>query len=174
MPALGFTAGQTMTASSVAGANLFQADQLTIFIVQYLASTGSSTASTLVWNDTNPVNISATRSGSIYFDCGDTATNRVSYAVDSNFYVTSKVLSFIFRANDYGDIKVNGGTAVASNSTMTANIAVTNTNDLIIASNFTGYIGEIIIYSRALKDSEREAVENYLLQKWIVVGYTRS
>lgn len=172
LPALKFSGGQSLTAS-VQGENLFQAEQLTIFIVQYVTASGSATASTLLWNDTNPVNISATQSGSIYFDTGDITTNRVSYVVDSSFYSTSKILSFILRANDYGDIKINGGTAVASSTTLTAKIAVTNTNNLIIGSNLTGYIGEIIVYSRALKDAERAAIEEYLLQKWVVIGSTR-
>lgn len=172
LPALKFSGGQTLTAN-IRGENLFQADQLTIFIVQYVTSNGSATASTFLWNDDNPVNVSATQSGSIYFDCGDVTTNRIAYPVNSDFYSTSKVLSFIFKSTEYGDIKVNSGTPVVTSSTLTSKIAISNSKDLIIGSDLTGYIGEIIVYSRALKDSERNAVEEYLLQKWVVVGSTR-
>lgn len=34
------------------------------------------------------------------------------------------------------------------------------------SGTFSGYIGEIIIFDRALDDDEREAVEQYLLKKW--------
>lgn len=172
LPALKFSGAQTLVAN-IRGENLFQAEQFTIFIVQYVTSNGIATASTLLWNDTDPVNISATQTGSIYFDAGNVSTNRIVYPVNSDFYSTSKALSFILKSTHYGDIKINSGTAVATNLTMTSKIAVGNTRDLIIGSDFTGYIGEIIIYSRALKDAERAAVEEYLLQKWIVIGSTR-
>lgn len=172
LPALKFSGGQTLVAT-VRGENLFQADQLTIFIVQYVTSNGVATASTLLWDDDDPVNVSATQTGSIIFDAGNVATNRIVYPVNSDFYSTSKILSFILKSTNYGEIRVNGGTPVATNTTMTSKIAMGNTKDLIIGTDFTGYIGEIIIYSRALKDAERAAVEEYLLQKWIVIGSTR-
>jgi len=34
---------------------------------------------------------------------------------------------------------------------------------------YTGFIGEIIIFSKALNDSERSDVEKYLLNKWQIV-----
>lgn len=35
-----------------------------------------------------------------------------------------------------------------------------------ISEYFNGYIGEIIIFNRSLKDEEKESVENYLKKKW--------
>ncbi len=60
------------------------------------------------------------------------------------------------------------GTAGNSSSSQTA--AISN-NTALTVGYFTGYyykgyIGEIIIYRRALRDQERWAVENYLAKKW--------
>ncbi len=35
-------------------------------------------------------------------------------------------------------------------------------------ASYSGYIAEVIAFDRALKDSERKAIENYLSQKWAV------
>ena len=65
----------------------------------------------------------------------------------------------------------NGSIADAPNA-MTANLA-TATQGIIGRSTggnnrFNGFIGEIIIYDRALKDNEMDLVESYLSKKWSI------
>ncbi len=73
--------------------------------------------------------------------------------------------------NGLMQLRLNGVQEVASVTDSTVG-KTSNTQNLFIGcrgdnTNFTdGYIGEIIIFSRALKDPEITLVEQYLSQKW--------
>lgn len=69
--------------------------------------------------------------------------------------------------------RVNGSAVAAISSTSTVGVDVTTAADFMIgfstaagAAYFDGAIGEIIVYHRALTDSERDQVEAYLIGKW--------
>ncbi len=55
-------------------------------------------------------------------------------------------------------------TGLSSYTSHTVGSGLLNTT----ATNYTGGIGEIIIFKRALKSQERNDVENYLIKKWLI------
>jgi len=71
--------------------------------------------------------------------------------------------------------RLNGGSAVASN-TSTDEVSTENSQANLTIGNvagafsfyFNGDIAEIIIYDTALPDTQRAAVESYLMQKWAI------
>ena len=75
-------------------------------------------------------------------------------------------------ANDRATIRVNGGAAAGTDSGSTGFAISSPTYDLHIGQaagssfNLDGDICEIIIYDSALSDTDREAVEDYLMTKW--------
>lgn len=84
---------------------------------------------------------------------------------------TPRVVSFTVSYGVSNTIWVNGSQE-ASNSNTSVNGDTRNDSALYIGARggestySNGYIGEIIIFSRALKSEERSAVEKYLGRKW--------
>ena len=68
----------------------------------------------------------------------------------------------------------NGSALSTASQTISSNLSTTVTTPLMLgnsgttalAENFTGSIGEIIVYDRALKREERQSIETYLGKKW--------
>lgn len=77
-------------------------------------------------------------------------------------------------AANRSSIRKNGGAAVTNNAATGATSANDSHSDLLIGRDGTpfdyhgGDIAEIIIYDSALSDTDRAAVENYLLAKWAI------
>ena len=75
-------------------------------------------------------------------------------------------------AANRSSIRKNGGTAVENNTDTSSVSTADSTYDLHLGGRgtnsayLTGDICEIIIYNSALSDTDREAVENYLIAKW--------
>ena len=75
-----------------------------------------------------------------------------------------------------GTIRISGGPNVFSaNSRFTASVTRGNSEnstghflELLIGNNFDGEIHEVLFYDRLLQNSERDAVERYLADKWSV------
>jgi len=70
--------------------------------------------------------------------------------------------------------RINGGAAIKNNTDTDSPSASNATNDLQVGASgnntglLDGDICEILIYNSALSDTDREAVENYLLAKWSI------
>jgi hypothetical protein len=95
-----------------------------------------------------------------------------------SFNVISVVTQPIATAADRSSIRRNGGTAATGNTNTDTpssansqyNLSLATDNYLGVGSGTATYssmdIAEIIIYNSALSDTERAAVENYLISKW--------
>ena len=128
-----------------------------------LDTTGNTFAFYVPW--TYP----STTNGNIFADLGNDTLGRFGYftvfAPASAPYVFS-----VTRSGLNGSIYVNGNIH-ASSTTLGGTIGTTS-QTLGIGSSvandrvFNSYIGEILIYNRALTTSEREKVEGYLAWKW--------
>jgi prepilin-type N-terminal cleavage/methylation domain-containing protein len=75
--------------------------------------------------------------------------------------------SFVFSKSDGRAIYTNGGTKTVNTSQKLPLIAYENSSIGAGGSiYYDGYISEIIFYTRALTDKERQEVETYLSKKW--------
>jgi hypothetical protein len=70
--------------------------------------------------------------------------------------------------NNTGYLNNVAGTPVSSTSTFSCNVANVGTRWLsgVPASQYTGWIGEIVVYFTNLTSAQISAVNNYLLTKW--------
>jgi prepilin-type N-terminal cleavage/methylation domain-containing protein len=95
--------------------------------------------------------------------------NPVNTTVPGYTTPTARIHSFTFTPSIGHIAFINGGSRTLSGTPASAYL--TNTilpsNIGTYSSNFyTGYIGEIIIFSRVLSDFERTQIEQYLSKKW--------
>jgi hypothetical protein len=113
---------------------------------------------------------------------GVSATSALSN-VSANGFMPSgwSVLSSVGRpgnatASNRSSMRLNSGTAVTNNTDTNAVSTSNAANDLCIgrfvtspsANTHGGDIAEIIIYNSALSDTDRAAVESYLIAKWVI------
>lgn len=152
----------------------------TIFVVfentndSYAALVSTSTGSSL-------------SAGALLYAESNTVVNQVYRNVDGSFVIRNAsgqnflplgftVLSLVAKPTDgtaanRSAIRKNGGSPVANNSDTAAVNTGNATSDLRIgaadgAGFASGDIAEVIIYDSALSDTDRAAVETYLLTKW--------
>ena len=84
--------------------------------------------------------------------------NIVSYASSSK----PRIFSFVSDSSSGKKIYINGVLA-AQNSDISTLSGVT---ELVIGKGYSGEIGEIAIFTRALKGEERRSIEDYIGKKW--------
>jgi hypothetical protein len=81
----------------------------------------------------------------------------------------SAIHSFVFSQNDGKAIYTNGGAKVVNNTQKNSLISYVGSRIGFVSVGTTYYFGQIsemIFYSRALTDQERQGVEAYLSKKW--------
>lgn len=164
----------------ISTSNLFSSSQSTIFVVFAFISNSfsqstSHTPTPFYWNpSTNDAKIGLHifHNQSCIFDF---STNRLtSSAPDSTYSGVKKIYTFLKRPT-YAEIRDNG-LALTTNNAASATINTGTSYDLRIGwvgpeydqARFSGYISEIIIYSRGLKNNEIRDVESYLSKKWSI------
>lgn len=76
---------------------------------------------------------------------------------------TPKIFVFIQNASMGKKTYINGFLAAENTSDTTQ---LTGINKLHLGKNYSGEIGEFVIFDRALKNEERKSIEKYLMQKW--------
>lgn len=163
---------------NVLGSRIIASDEVTIFLVQNHLSghTTSFSWAPGIGSGGKRLNIHATHSSGLYFDYGTCcgSNDRVSQAV-SNFSNKNKVISFRKEFNGTFEGRVNGSLTVSSSS-FTGTLDLTDESKIYVGalgysnestnSFFDGYIGEIIVFNRAITDSQRLEIEEYLAKKW--------
>jgi prepilin-type N-terminal cleavage/methylation domain-containing protein len=160
--------------------SLFGSNQSTIFFVFVFTANSYSQATThtptpLFWN---PASNDSKIGMHIFHNqqcIYDFSANRLIFNTpDASYNGVKKIFSFIKKPS-YAEIRDNGNVMVSS-STATSAINMSSTYDLRIGwvgpeydqARYSGYIGEIIMYSRGLKTEEILAVESYLAKKWSI------
>lgn len=124
------------------------------------------------------VNIGSLTTGWQYCDGSATCYAPSALAISGN---TAYVVSVVYTANSGSS--TTSGVRFYQNGTYNSSIATTNNNpDLSVTTStptyvgksgvsatpayFTGGLGELIVFDRALKDEERISIQNYLGAKW--------
>lgn len=144
----------------------------TIFIVEKRTGQGQ------IYNPTYPYPYQYIIAGCCGFSFGYNdysqlrlTTDNLRYSVSSKLNI-ARIISLTINSNDGKKIFVNGslGNSTTSNSALAGysskDIARFNPPGGWTLNYYEGYIGEIIIFSKALNDDQRKNIESYLSQKW--------
>jgi prepilin-type N-terminal cleavage/methylation domain-containing protein len=176
IPALRFNNGQFLTASSIKISEIVSSDQVTVFMVQNNFS-GDNTTSTFGWNSGDYRFLSCAQEGNmVLMDFGNTLSGsnfRITTATLTNFLNQNKIITFVKNGLN-GKVKINSALLTNSLSSNTI-IDLSLSGDFSIGKYppanhyyFFGYIGELIIFKKALTDAEINDVEKYLSKKWAI------
>ncbi len=136
---------------------------------------GYSATSAMRWSHlTGSSNLYTVGGGSTYalgkIDAYATVSPRLSSFVNSTAASGAATFNHYMNGSSTASTKTDVGTPALGTLTAYANGSIGSSHTGSAASYFTGDIGEIIIYTRALKAEERVAVEDYLLKKWSITG----
>ena len=178
IPALRFDNSQFLTASNVKISEIVSSDQTTVFMVQNNFSGDDSTA-TFGWHNGNyRFQSHAQEGGKVLMDFGSVSppvlTNfRTQTAELTDFLNQNKIITFVKNGSN-GKVKINSATLTDS-SIAYAVLDLSLSADFSIGRTspgcsycFRGYIGELIIFKKALTDAEINDVEKYLSKKWAI------
>ena len=173
IPALRFDNGQLLIASNVKISEIISSNQATVFMVQNNFS-GDDTTTTFGWySDGYRFQSHAQELNVVMMDFGNfgyrTATGQLT-----NFLNQNKIITFVKNGSN-GQIKINSEilpNSSTSSDTMDMSLSADFTIGKYIPAgevyNFNGYIGELIIFKKALTDAETKDVEKYLSKKWTI------
>jgi prepilin-type N-terminal cleavage/methylation domain-containing protein len=170
IPALRFDNAQLLVASNVKISEIVSSDQATVFMVQNNFS-GDDSTTTFCWNNGDyRFQSHAQEGGRVLIDYGN--PGRTSTATLTNFLNQNKIITFV--KND-SNVKIKINAEILANSTSSATIDMSLSADFSIGKYttddnyfFWGYIGEFIVFKRALTDAEINDVEKYLSKKWAI------
>lgn len=166
IPAVTFAADSSLTSTGLPN---IATGKVTIFAV--VESTSESLAAGTIFSKGDNIALATTSDGWSFSGGGATYTaaasnvSKVPYVVSFVFHNTSAAPS---SATTSGYNFFNNGTAGFSGAT-TANLDALETDSFTLGAatgGFVGKVGEIIIYNRAVKKSERQDIEAYLGKKW--------
>lgn len=123
----------------------------------FLSDDGTSTA------DNQRIQLGYSASGTVKHSQG--SGNEYSSAVGgySTSNETPRIFAFIQNESFGKKTYVNGFLAAENTADKTQ---LSGINKLHLGKNYTGEIGEFLIFDRALKKEERTSIEKYLLDKW--------
>ncbi len=169
-PAVYFDGTVDLTRGGVVGTNLASASDNTLYLVIAHASYDAYT-DLLGWGDcvNNRFLVHAPWGGTLVFQMGNPANASIPYAVPGTYSDTPHILEF-HRSGNLGELWIDG--SVVTTSTMSGGPSVGGTSTLHIGNSacnntFTGYVAEIIVFSRALSAGERATARNYLTGKYV-------
>jgi prepilin-type N-terminal cleavage/methylation domain-containing protein len=171
LPYIDFDGTEEMLSnSSIKAYELIDLDQSTVFAVQKYEtdatsitfdwSSGAVGSNQLrLWSDTD-----------IYSDTGNISSGgRILVAKSTNFNNRWNIVTMVRKPNDNGVIRVNGLPLLTApkaddfDLSGSSNLSIGSSNG---ANFLNGAIREIIIFRRALRQIEIDAIETYLSKKW--------
>ena len=167
--AVGFDASSSTNSSNsnylqIADASFLNNTDYTIFVLEkrmasgtnyFLGSSGSGSNNSLALGYSSDTNISHSQ-GSNSYSSPALVTN---YASSSG---KARIFTFVQDSNFGKKTYING--ILAAQNADTAQLS--GLTSLEIGKGYTGEIGEIAIFTRALNSEDRKSVENYVSKKW--------
>ena len=170
LPALYFDGNDFLRIENLSTSNIASENEITIFVVQNVKSSNLATF-TIYSSTQNAANsgerimLNAYYNNNFYFDFGNyNSSDRITKNYTSQSYLAKpQVISAIKNGNN-SSFYINSKLEETQNTTSSLNTSLERY--LEIGTSFDGYIGEILIFNRALKVRERMLVEQYLMKKW--------
>jgi hypothetical protein len=96
------------------------------------------------------------------------SANKIENTISAYGAPTPRLHTFAFGRKFGKESYTNGGQKISSSSQINSLASYPNSSigKAYTTYYFKGYIGEIIVYSRDLSDSDRKLIETYLIEKW--------
>lgn len=176
LPVISFDGGDNLDSAALTFDNFVSSNQATFFVVQKYTAGNTASFGWQVTSTTFRFLIHAYHqaSNAVYFDfgtcCGSDARLTTTVTISANQNI-AQVISATKKTTGYAELRVNGAIVMSEPSAMNSSLTTTSTATFSIGAangtnNFEGQIAEVIIFNRALKNEERQAVEQYLGKKW--------
>lgn len=164
-----FDSNEFLTSEKLFGSDIFGSDQATFFFV--LADPSSTLNDTFFeWNNTNHY---------VRFDMLASNIPRVTFTDASSFAgvnngtaITSLSLITAIKDNGTNTLSLTTYGGNTGNSANSAELDLNNALTLVLGSDasftngWSGTIGEVIVYNRALSTTEQQDIQQYLIDKW--------
>ena len=150
-------------------------DQTTVFMVQNNFS-GDDSTSTFGWHNGNyRFQSHAQEGGKVLMDFGSTLSgHRITTATLTDFLNQNKIITFVKNGSN-GKVKINSAILTDSSIanavldlSLSADFSIGKYPPVNYSYCFKGYIGEFIVFKKALTDAEINDVEKYLSKKWAI------
>ena len=168
LPALYFDGNDFLRIENLLTTDIASANEITIFVVQNVKK-GTLNTFTINFSasaDGGRASIAAYWGNGIYFDFGSWnnggRVSKENYSIAS--YLNKPQVISAIKNSSSSSFYINSKLEATANTSSVLNTSLNRY--LEIGTSFDGYIGEILIYNRALRVKERMLVEQYLMKKW--------
>ena len=170
LPALYFDGNDFLRIENLSTSNIASENEITIFVEQNVKSSNLATftinsSTQNAANSGERIMLNAYYNNNFYFDFGNyNSLDRVTKNYTSQSYLAKPQLISAIKNGNNSSFYINSKLEETQNTTSSLNTSLERY--LEIGTSFDGYIGEILIFNRALKVRERMLVEQYLMKKW--------
>ncbi len=170
LPALYFDGNDFLRIENLSTSNIASENEITIFVVQNVKSSNLATftinsSTQNAANSGERIMLNAYYNNNFYFDFGNyNSLDRVTKNYTSQSYLAKPQLISAIKNGNNSSFYINSKLEETQNTTSSLNTSLERY--LEIGTSFDGYIGEILIFNRALKARERMLIEQYLMKKW--------
>ncbi len=170
LPALYFDGNDFLRTENLPTNILADQNEISIFVVQNVKSSNLATftinsSTQTTENAGERVMLNAYYNNIFYFDFGNfNSSDRITKTYTSQSYLAKPQLISAIKNGNSSSFFING--KLEATQTTTSQINTNLSRYLEIGTSFNGYIGEILIFNRAVKVKEKALIEKYLLNKW--------
>jgi prepilin-type N-terminal cleavage/methylation domain-containing protein len=175
IPALRFDGSQNLSSNYTKISDIIDSNQATVFIVQNNFSGKNNTSAFALRDAQYRFHVGTQNKNKIMFDfgvcCNPASRTETEYL--TTFLNNNKILTFVKNGSN-AQIKISSNEVVVNSNVASDIFDNSDYNYFIIGafpsinSYFFGYIGELIVFKRALTDAEINDVEKYLSKKWAI------
>jgi len=170
LPALYFDGNDFLRTENLPTNILADQNEISIFVVQNVKSSNLATftinsSTQTTENAGERIMLNAYYNNIFYFDFGNfNSSDRITKTYASQSYLAKPQLISAIKNGNSSSFFING--KLEATQATTSQINTNLSRYLEIGTSFNGYIGEILIFNRAIKVRERMLIERYLLNKW--------
>jgi prepilin-type N-terminal cleavage/methylation domain-containing protein len=170
LPALYFDGNDFLRTENLPTNILADQNEISIFVVQNVKSSNLATftinsSTQTTENAGERIMLNAYYNNIFYFDFGNfNSSDRITKNYTSESYLAKPQLISAIKNGNSSSFFINGKLEVTQATTSQINTNLSRY--LEIGTSFNGYIGEILIFNRAVKVREKALIEKYLLNKW--------